>query len=138
VHHIDCPSVCKVIDDSERGIGVEWDTGSKTTYQAHIAIIAADNPGIFASIGHAFAEGGINLTRANVQQGAHKRAYFDLSIEIHDVEHLNQMLEKIRQVEGVIYLERMKEFNKNSPVKNRLEAMGGKLKPNDENKLTVD
>jgi hypothetical protein len=48
------------------------------------------------------------------------------------------MLEKIRQVEGVIYLERMKEFNKNSPVKNRLEAMGGKLKPNDENKLTVD
>jgi GTP pyrophosphokinase len=138
VHHIDCPSVCKVIDDSERGIGVEWNTGSKTTYQAHIAIIAADNPGIFASIGHAFAEGGINLTRANVQQGAHKRAYFDLSIEIHDVEHLNQMLEKIRQVEGVIYLERMKEFNKNSPVKNRLEAMGGKLKPNDDNKLTVD
>jgi GTP pyrophosphokinase len=138
VHHIDCPSISKVVDDSERWIGVKWDTGSKTTYQAHIAIIAVDNPGIFASIGHAFAEGGINLTRANVQQGAHKRAYFDLSIEIHDVEHLNQMLEKIRQVEGVIYLERMKESNKNAPVKNRLEAMGGKLKPNDENKLTVD
>ncbi len=127
VHHIDCPSVSRVIDDSERLLGVEWDTGSKTIYQAHIAIVAADNPGIFASIGTAFAEGGINLTRANVQQGAHKRAYFDLSIEIHDVEHLNQTLDKIRQVEGVIYLERMKEFNKNSPVKNRLEAMGEAL-----------
>ena len=138
VHHIDCPSVSKVFDNSERLIGVEWDTGSKTIYQAHIAIVAADNPGIFASIGHAFAEGGINITRANVQQGAHKRAYFDLSIEIHDIEHLNQMLEKIRQVDGVIYLERMKDFNKNSPVKNRLEAMGGDLKPNGKNKLTMN
>ena len=127
-----------VFDDSERLIGVEWDTGTKTIYQAHIAIVAADNPGIFASIGQAFAEGGINITRANVQQGAHKRAYFDLSIEIHDIEHLNQMLEKIRQVDGVIYLERMKDFNKKSPVKNRLEAMSGDLKPNGENKLNVN
>ncbi|MEK9628876.1 MAG: bifunctional (p)ppGpp synthetase/guanosine-3',5'-bis(diphosphate) 3'-pyrophosphohydrolase [Nitrospinota bacterium] len=138
VHHIDCPSVSRVIDDSERLIGVEWETGNKTTYQAHIAIVAADNPGIFASIGAAFAERGINLTRANVQQGAHKRAYFDLSIEIHDVEHLNQTLDKIRQVEGVIYLERMKEFNKNSPVKNRLEAMGGSLELKGEKKLSVN
>ena len=137
VHHIDCPSVNRVIDDSERLVGVEWDTGSKTIYQAHIAIVAVDNPGIFASIGNAFAERGINLTRANVQQGAHKRAYFDLSIEINDVEHLNKTLEKIRQVEGVIYLERMKEFHKNLPLKNRLKAMGENLDLKSKKKLTV-
>ena len=119
-------------------MGVEWDTGSKTIYQAHIAIVASDNPGIFASIGTAFAEEGINLTRANVQQGAHKRAYFDVSIEIHDVEHLNQTLEKIRQVEGVIYLERLKDFNKSSPVKSRLEGMGRRLELKGEKKLTVN
>ena len=125
VHHMDCPSVSKVIDDSERLVGVEWDTETQTIYQAHIAIVAEDNPGIFASIGQAFAESGINITRANVQQGAHKRAYFDLSIEINDVEHLNQTLKKVTQVNGVIYLERIKEFNKNSPAKNRLEAIEG-------------
>ena len=129
VHHMDCHSVNKVIDDSERLVGVEWDMEMKTIYQAHIAIVAEDNPGIFASIGQSFAESGINITRANVQQGAYKRAYFDLSIEIHDVAHLNQTLDKIRKVNGVIYLERMKEFNRNSPVKNRLEAKGGTLKP---------
>jgi hypothetical protein len=32
----------------------------------------------------------------------------------------------------------MKEFNKNSPVKNRLEAMGGNLKSKGESKLTVN
>ena len=101
-------------------------------------VVASDNPGIFASIGTAFAEEGINLTRANVQQGAHKRAYFDVSIEIHDVEHLNQTLEKIRQVEGVIYLERLKDFNKSSPVKSRLEGMGRPLELKGEKKLTVN
>ena len=90
------------------------------------------------SIGTAFAEEGINLTRANVQQGAHKRAYFDVSIEIHDVEHLNQTLEKIRQVEGVIYLERLKDFNKSSPVKSRLEGMGRRFELKGEKKLTVN
>ncbi len=127
VHHIDCRSVGDVINDSERLVGVEWDAGIQTVYQAHIAIVATDKPGIMAIVSQAFVECGINITRANVQQGSHKRAYFDLSIEIHDVEHLNQILEKIRQLDGVIYLERIKDFNKNAPIKDRLEALGEKL-----------
>jgi GTP pyrophosphokinase len=137
VHHIDCPSVGSIINDPERLVGVEWDTGTKTIYQAHIAIVAADKPGIMAIISQAFAECGINITRANVQQGSNKRAYFDLSIEIQDVEHLNQILEKIRQVDGVIYLERIKDFNKNSPVKSRLEALGKKLETQGERELST-
>ena len=106
-------------------------------YQAHIAIVAGDKPGIMATISQAFAECGINITRANVQQGSNKRAYFDLSIEIQDVEHLNQILEKIRQVDGVIYLERIKDFNKNSPIKSRLEALGEKLGTQGERELST-
>ncbi len=137
VHHIDCPSVGNVINDPERLVGVEWDTGIKTIYQAQVAIVASDKPGILATISQAFAECGINITRANVQQGANQRAYFDLSIEIHDVEHLNEILEKIRQVDSVIYLERIKDFNKNSPIKNRLEAMGDNLGTQGERELSV-
>ena len=137
VHHIDCPSVGTIINDPERLVGVEWDTGANIIYQAHIAIVAGDKPGIMATISQAFAECGINITRANVQQGSNKRAYFDLSIEIQDVEHLNQILEKIRQVDGVIYLERIKDFNKNSPIKSRLEALGEKLGTQGERELST-
>jgi GTP pyrophosphokinase len=136
VHHIDCPSVSNVINDSERLVGVEWDTGTKTIYQAHIAIVATDKPGIMAIISQAFVKCGINITRANIQQGSHKRAYFDLSIEINDVEHLNQTLQKIMKVDGVIYLERVKDFNKNSPIKDRLEALGEKLVQQGEQELS--
>lgn len=137
VHHIDCPSVGTVINDPERLVGVEWDTGMKTIYQAHIAIVAGDKPGILATVSQAFAECGINITRANVQQGSNKRAYFDLSIEIQDVEHLNQILDKIRLVDGVIYLERIKDFNKNAPIKNRMEALGENLGEEGKRELSV-
>ncbi|MZG29885.1 MAG: bifunctional (p)ppGpp synthetase/guanosine-3',5'-bis(diphosphate) 3'-pyrophosphohydrolase [Nitrospinae bacterium] len=136
VHHIDCPSVGNVINDPERLVGVEWEAGLNVIYQAHIAIVATDKPGIMATISQSFAECGINITRANIQQGSNQRAYFDLSIEIQDVEHLNQILEKIRQLDDVIYLERIKDFNKNSPVKNRLEALGEKLGAKGERELS--
>ena len=127
VHHIDCPSFGNMINDPERLVGVEWEAGLNVIYQAHIAIVATDKPGIMATISQSFAESGINITRANIQQGTNKRAYFDLSIEVQDVEHLNQILEKIRQVAGVIHLERIKDFNKNSPVKSKLEAQSENL-----------
>jgi GTP diphosphokinase / guanosine-3',5'-bis(diphosphate) 3'-diphosphatase len=136
VHHIDCPSVGDIINDPERLVGVEWDAGLNVIYQAHIAIVAADKPGIMADISQSFAECGINITRANIQQGSNKRAYFDLSIEIHDVEHLNQILEEIRKVEGVIYLERIKDFNKNTPIKSRMEALGKALGTNGEREIS--
>ena len=136
VHHIDCPSVGSIINDPERLVGVEWDADLNVIYQAHIAIVATDKPGIMATISQSFVECGINITRANVQQGSNKRAYFDLSIEVQDVEHLNQTLEKIRQVAGVIYLERIKDFNQNSPIKSRMEALSEKLETTGEREVS--
>lgn len=70
---------------------------------------------MLANISNMLAKCDINIIRANVQQGPHKRAYFDLSIEIHDVEQLNATLEKVRKVPGVIHLERVKEYKKKVP-----------------------
>jgi GTP diphosphokinase / guanosine-3',5'-bis(diphosphate) 3'-diphosphatase len=112
VHHIDCPGIGQLSDASERLVEVEWDTGQKTIYSTKIHIVAEDRPGLLASISSVFAECDINIIQANVQQGAHKRAYFDLSIEIEDLAQLNRTLEKVRKVDGIIHLERVKEYNK--------------------------
>ena len=52
------------------------------------------------------------MTRANVQMGALKRAYFDLSLEILNLDHLNRTLEAVRKIPGVIHVERIKEYSK--------------------------
>ncbi len=115
VHHLDCPGVVDIGSESERLIHVEWDTGKKTIYPARIYIVGQDEPGLLANISSVLAKCDINIIRANVQQGSHKRAYFDLSIEILDVEQLNATLDRVRKVPGVIHLERVREYKRKTP-----------------------
>ncbi len=122
VHHIDCPSVTDLEHESERLVQVEWSSGSKTNYPTRISIVGEDKPGLLANICSVLAQCEINIVRANVQQGAHKRAYLDLSIEIQDLEQLNRTLDEVKKVEGVIYLERVKEYNKKFSGGNRLDS----------------
>lgn len=115
VHHIDCPSVTALEHEPERMVHVEWSSGSKTNYPTRISIVGEDKPGLLANICSVLAECEINIVRANVQQGAHKRAYFDLSVEIQDLEQLNRTMSEVKKVDGVIYLERVKETSKKLP-----------------------
>ncbi len=125
VHHIDCPGIRELEDESERLVEVEWDTGQKTIYPTKISIVTEDKPGLLASISNALAECEINIIKANVQQGPNKRAFFDLSIEIEDLTQLNRTLDKVREVEGVILVERVKEYKKKSLNREQLESKGG-------------
>ncbi|MCH7623402.1 MAG: bifunctional (p)ppGpp synthetase/guanosine-3',5'-bis(diphosphate) 3'-pyrophosphohydrolase, partial [Nitrospinae bacterium] len=102
VHHIDCPGIRELGDESERLVEVEWDTGQKTIYPTKISIVTEDRPGLLASISSVLAKCEINIIKANVQQGPNKRAFFDLSIEIENLAQLNKTLDKVRKVEGVI------------------------------------
>jgi len=125
VHHIDCPGIRELSEESERLVEVEWDTGQKTIYPTKISIVTEDRPGLLASISNVLAECKINIIKANVQQGPNKRAFFDFSIEIEDLAQLNRTLDKIQKVEGVILVERAKEYKKKSLNRDRAGNGGG-------------
>jgi guanosine-3',5'-bis(diphosphate) 3'-pyrophosphohydrolase len=124
VHHIDCPGIRELEEESERLVEVEWDTGQKTIYPTKISIVTEDKPGLLASISNALAECQINIVKANVKQGPNKRAFFDFSIEIVDLTQLNQTLERVQKVEGVILVERVKEYKKKSMNRSQVENGG--------------
>ena len=125
VHHIDCPSITDLSGESERLVEVEWDTGQKTIYPTKISIVTEDRPGLLANISSVLAKCDINIIQATVRQGPHKRAYFELSIEIEDLAQLNQTLDKVRQVDGIIHLERVKEYNKKKNLNLNQAGKGG-------------
>ena len=112
IHSVDCPSMMSLAGETERLVEVEWDTSHKTPFPARISIVTEDKPGLLGKISSAVSECDVNMTRANVQMGTLKRAYFDLSLEILDLEHLNRTLETIRKIPGVIHVERIKEYSK--------------------------
>ena len=125
VHHIDCPGIQELGEESERLVDVEWDTGQKTIYPTKISIVTEDRQGLLASIGNVLAECEINIIKANVQQGPNKRAFFDLSIEIEDLAQLNKTLAKVMKVEGVILVERVKEYKKKGLNRDQAGNGGG-------------
>ncbi len=112
IHSVDCPSMMSLAGETERLVEVEWDTAHKNPFPARISIVTEDKPGLLAKISNTVTECDVNMTRANVQTSALKRAYFDLSLEIFDLDHLNRTLEKLRQIPGVIHVERVKEYSK--------------------------
>ncbi len=112
IHNVDCPSVVSLSQESERMVAVEWDTSQKTAFSTPITIVTEDQPGLLAKISNVLASCEVNITRANVQQGAHKRAYFDLVVEINDLVHLNRVINQIKQIPSVIHVERVKEYKK--------------------------
>ncbi|MBI4389026.1 MAG: bifunctional (p)ppGpp synthetase/guanosine-3',5'-bis(diphosphate) 3'-pyrophosphohydrolase [Nitrospinae bacterium] len=112
VHHADCPSMKGFLNETERFVDVEWDTVKMTSHVTRVHIVTEDRPGLLASISGVLADCNINITRANVQQGPYKRAYFDLFIEINDLDHLNRTLAEVKKVKGVIHVERVTEFRK--------------------------
>ncbi|GJL77529.1 MAG: GTP pyrophosphokinase [Nitrospinaceae bacterium] len=122
VHHIDCPGISQLSEESERLVEVEWDTGQKTIFPAKISIVTEDKPGLLANISSVLAECDINIIQANVRQGPHKRAYFDLSIEIEDLAQLNRTLGEVKKVDGIIHLERVKEYNKKKNLSQNLSG----------------
>jgi GTP pyrophosphokinase len=117
VHNVDCPSMMALAGETERLVDVEWDTSHKLPFPARISIVTEDKPGLLGKISNAVAECDVNMTRANVQMGALKRAYFDLGLEILDLDHLNRTLEAIRKIQGVIHVERIKEYSKKGSKK---------------------
>lgn len=138
VHHADCPSVEALSNETERMIEVEWDTSHKTPFQTPLAIVSEDRPGLLANISSVLASLDVNITRANVQQTAYKRAYFELDIEIFDLSHLKKILEALKNTEGVIHVERVKEFSKKRPDKRPGAGKSKKGKSTDETGVSVN
>ncbi len=87
-------------------------------------MVSVDKPGLLAKISNTVTECDVNMTRANVQTNALKRAYFDLSLEILDLDHLNRTLEKIRHIPGVIHVERVREYSKKMSRKKPVDEGG--------------
>lgn len=126
VHHKECPSVDALTNETERMIEVEWDTVHKTPFQTPLAIVGEDQPGLLATISSLLASLDVNITRANVVQATHKRAFFELDVEIFDLSHLKKILEALKKTKGVIHAERVKEFKKKGTDKKRKVGEIGK------------
>lgn len=106
IHRTDCPNIATLSHDSARQIEVSWNTAELDSYPVEIEIEAVDRPNLLANIMNNIAESKTNIEAVNARTTKEEAASIQLVVDIHDVTHLNNVMNKLRQVEGVISVRR--------------------------------
>ncbi len=108
VHTVDCLSAEKLEYDADRRVPVEWDLHQAVTHPVKIAVVTLDQPGALAGVSSAIADCDGNISRATVTTSQDKRAYLDFTVDIRDVTHLENVMRRVRGLNGVLSVERVK------------------------------
>jgi GTP pyrophosphokinase len=107
VHSAACPNVVNLLFDPERRIDVEWDTGQDALpYVVRLKISVEDRRGILADVSARIADIETNIKDVEATVGSDRRGSIRMTVEISDLKHLERVMKSIRNVDGVLAVER--------------------------------
>jgi GTP pyrophosphokinase len=107
VHAAACPNVLNLMFDPERRIDVEWDqAGGEAPYTVRLTMQVEDRKGMLAEISARVSDINTNITNMQARTGDDQQARIDMTVEIRDLKHLDKVIKSIKDVEGVIGVER--------------------------------
>ena len=111
IHRTDCVNMIH-LTESERArlIDAEWesDVAEKAggQYLAEIKMYAHDRQGLLMEMSKIFTEGDVDVKSMNVRTSKQGPATIETGFIVHGREELTRIVKKLRQVEGVIDIER--------------------------------
>ena len=110
IHRTDCVNVLHMSEaDRARLIDAEWqvpDVAHSELYTAEINVYATNRTGLLVDISRIFTERRIDLSAVNTRTTKQGTATISMSFDIRSKEELHSLVEKIRQVDSVIDIER--------------------------------
>jgi guanosine-3',5'-bis(diphosphate) 3'-pyrophosphohydrolase len=107
VHAATCPNVVNLLYDPERRIDVEWDKGKDALpYVVRLKISVEDRKGILADVSSRIADINTNIKDVEATVGPDHRGSIRMTVEISDVKHLERVIKSLRNIEGVLAVER--------------------------------
>ena len=111
IHRTDCINVLNLPEiERNRLIDAEWqapeDDHSSATYATEIAIFANNRIGMFVDISKIFTEHQIDVKAMSARTNKQGKATITMSFDIHGTDELNGLMAKLRQIDGVLDIER--------------------------------
>lgn len=110
IHRTDCINILNLPEDERaRLIIAEWERTEEdnaTKYQAEIRIYANNRVGMFVDISRVFTEANIDIVSMNSRTNKQGLATITMAFDIKGTMELNTLIAKLRQVEGIIDIER--------------------------------
>lgn len=111
IHRTDCVNMLHLSDaERERLIDAEWEDTAETEgggqYLAELKMYAGDRQGLLMDITRVFTEAKIDVKSMNIRTNKKGTATIDMGFIVQGREELNSVIEKLRQLESVIDIER--------------------------------
>ncbi|WP_122642175.1 RelA/SpoT family protein [Luxibacter massiliensis] len=111
IHRTDCVNMLHLSEtERERLLDAEWEeTTSEENggqYRAELKMFAHDRQGLLMEITRIFTEAKIDVKSMNIRTSKKGTATLDMGFIVRGRAELNKMIEKLRQIEGVIDIER--------------------------------
>jgi GTP pyrophosphokinase len=107
VHSATCPNVVNLLYDPERRIEVEWDKSADASpYTVRLTISVADRRGILADVSSRVADIDTNIRDIEATVDAEHRGSIRMTVEISDMKHLEKVMRSIKNIDGVLAVER--------------------------------
>ncbi|WP_026906310.1 RelA/SpoT family protein [Paucisalibacillus globulus] len=101
VHRSDCPNVLTE-EAMERHLHVEWEEDqTQKHYHVDLDISGYDRRGLLNEVLQAVNETKTNITHVNGRSDRNKMAIIQITILIHNTEHLRKIVERIKQIKDV-------------------------------------
>ncbi|WP_223069222.1 RelA/SpoT family protein [Paenibacillus caui] len=109
VHRSDCPNIPTGDDGEEaaRVIDVEWEEAVEANYSVDIEITGHDRRGLLNEVLQAVSESKTNISAVSGRSDKNKMAMIHMTILIRNIDHLQSVVEKIKQVKDVYSVHRI-------------------------------
>jgi GTP pyrophosphokinase len=102
VHAESCANVRSIMSEEERLVDVSWgDVKKEDLYVVTLEVDAMDRPGVLAGLSSAIASCQSNIVRVSAE-AARARAGIHLDVQVRDLDHLKEVIKKVRDVKGIV------------------------------------
>ena len=102
IHRSDCVNAkqeCELL--KSRLVSVEWTNSDKGKFEGEVQVRAVDRKGIINDITHAIAVEKVSLNGINARTGKEELVNINLLIEVNNINELNLLMKKIKNIPGV-------------------------------------
>lgn len=108
LHRKGCPNIATYSKkEPDRLVEVEWKESGGETFQTGIRIESLDRVGLLNDISAMFSETKTNIYSARIRSYPNKTACFDLTIEVSDLHHLNDLMTRIASLSDILEVRRV-------------------------------
>lgn len=105
VHKANCPNLLS--SDPNRWIDVSWSGVSEKTYKVGVHVTAENSKGVFVDISSAISLDNANIADISAHTTATNQSEMTIHLEVENLDHLNVLMQHLRQLPVVIAVRRL-------------------------------